>query len=140
MGEEDTNLVTKAFMAQLFGVLREDLATLRQELATTIKELKGEVMELGQWVDTVERTYDTQEEELDHHRQEIIAVQERNRDIQYTLEDLENRSRRSNIHIRGVPAQASTVPLENFMIRLFWQVALGLKYQEIILEHTHRTG
>ncbi|KAJ1093820.1 hypothetical protein NDU88_006911 [Pleurodeles waltl] len=43
MGEEDTNPVMKAFMEQLFGVLREDLATLRQERATTFKELKGEV-------------------------------------------------------------------------------------------------
>ncbi|KAJ1210016.1 hypothetical protein NDU88_005384 [Pleurodeles waltl] len=52
--EEDANPVTKAFMEQIFGTLRENLAALRQELATTVKELKGEVTELGQRVDTVE--------------------------------------------------------------------------------------
>ncbi|KAJ1201533.1 hypothetical protein NDU88_005341 [Pleurodeles waltl] len=44
-GEEDATPVTKAFMKQLFEVLREDLAALRQELTTTVKELKGEVAE-----------------------------------------------------------------------------------------------
>ncbi|KAJ1162604.1 hypothetical protein NDU88_003072 [Pleurodeles waltl] len=91
--KEDTNSVTKAFMEQPFGVLREDLAALRLELATTVKELKGEVTELGQSVDTVERTCDRQEEELDHHSQEIIALQDGNWDLQYRLKDLENRSR-----------------------------------------------
>ncbi|KAJ1146013.1 hypothetical protein NDU88_012295 [Pleurodeles waltl] len=41
---EDANPVAKAFMEQLFGTLREDLAALRQELATTVKKLNGEVM------------------------------------------------------------------------------------------------
>ncbi|KAJ1194776.1 hypothetical protein NDU88_004062 [Pleurodeles waltl] len=127
-------------MEQLFGVLREDLATLRQELSTTVKELKGEVAELGQRVDTVERTCDTQEKELDHHRQEIIALQDSNRDLRYRLEDLENRSWQSNILIRGVPEQAIAGSLEDFVIRLFRQLAPALTDQDIILDSTHRTG
>ncbi|KAJ1145671.1 hypothetical protein NDU88_011957 [Pleurodeles waltl] len=96
-----------------------DLATLRQELATAIKELKGEGVDLGQRVDTVERSWDIQEEELDHHSQEIITLQESNRDLQYRLEDLDNRSRHSNICIMGVPAQVTAGTLEDFEIRLF---------------------
>ncbi|KAJ1179782.1 hypothetical protein NDU88_005016 [Pleurodeles waltl] len=137
--EQDANPVTKAFIEQLLGVLREDHAALRQEPATTVKELKGEVAELGQRVDMVERTCDIQEE-LDHHRQEIIALQDRNRVLQHRLEDLENRSRRSNIGIRGVPAQTIVGPLENFVIRLFRYVAPALDNQDIILDCTHRTG
>ncbi|KAJ1097930.1 hypothetical protein NDU88_003046 [Pleurodeles waltl] len=127
-------------MEQLLGVLRDDLSALRQELATTVKELKGEVTELGQRVDTVERTCDRQEEELDHHRQEIIALQDSNRDLQYRLDDLEKRSRRSNVHIGGVPVQAIMGPLEGFVIRLFKHVVPALDDQDIILDHTHRTG
>ncbi|KAJ1090936.1 hypothetical protein NDU88_004064 [Pleurodeles waltl] len=136
--EEDANPVTKAFMEQLFWVLRDDLATLRQELATTVKELKGEVTELGQRVDTVERTCERQEEDLDHHRQEIITLQDSN--LQFRLENLENRSRRSNILIRGVPAQAIVGPLEGFVFHLFKHVAPVLDDQDIILDRTHRTG
>ncbi|KAJ1104597.1 hypothetical protein NDU88_002007 [Pleurodeles waltl] len=138
--EQDANPVTKAFMEQLFGAHREDLADLRQELATTVKELKGEVTELGQGVDTVERTCDRQEEDMDHHRQEIIALQDSNRDLQYRLEDLENRSWRSNIRIRGVPVQVIVGPLEGFVIFLFKHVAPAPDDQDIILDCTHRTG
>ncbi|KAJ1199966.1 hypothetical protein NDU88_003797 [Pleurodeles waltl] len=66
--DEDANPVTKAFMEQLFGALREDLAALRQEVAMTVKELKGEVTELGQRVDTMEHNCDRQEEDLYFHR------------------------------------------------------------------------
>ncbi|KAJ1210715.1 hypothetical protein NDU88_006077 [Pleurodeles waltl] len=95
--DEDANPVTKAFMEQLFGALQEHLAALRKELATTVKGQKGEVTELGQRVDTMECTCHRQEEDLDLHCQEIIALQDSNRELQYRLEDLENRSRRSNI-------------------------------------------
>ncbi|KAJ1155830.1 hypothetical protein NDU88_008555 [Pleurodeles waltl] len=78
--EKDANPVTKAFMEQLFGVLRKDLPALRQE------------------------------------------------------------SRRSNIRIRGVPAQGIMGPLEYFVIRLFKHVASALDDQDIILDRTHRTG
>ncbi|KAJ1177138.1 hypothetical protein NDU88_002400 [Pleurodeles waltl] len=137
--DEDANPVTKAFMEQLFGALREDLAALRQELATTVKELKGEVTELGQREDTVDCTCDRQEEDLDHHRQEIIALQGSIWDLQYRLEDLENRSRQSNIRIKGVSAQGIVSPLEGFIISLFKHVAPAPDDQDIILDRTHRT-
>ncbi|KAJ1152491.1 hypothetical protein NDU88_005266 [Pleurodeles waltl] len=133
--DEDANPVTKASIEQLFGALREDLAALRQELTTTVKELKGEVMELGQRVDTMERTCNRPEKDLDLYLQEIVALQDSNGDLQYRLEDLENRSRRSNIRIQGVPAQAIVGPLEGFVIRLFKH-----DDQDIILDRTHWTG
>ncbi|KAJ1179751.1 hypothetical protein NDU88_004985 [Pleurodeles waltl] len=71
------------------GTVDEDA---NPELAMTVKELKGELTELGQRVDTIERTCDRQEEDLDLHRQEIIALQDSIRDLQYRLEDLEDRS------------------------------------------------
>ncbi|KAJ1082391.1 hypothetical protein NDU88_002559 [Pleurodeles waltl] len=138
--DEDANPVTKAFMRQLFEALREDLAALRQDLATTVKELKGEVMELAQRVNTMEHTWYRQEEDLDLHRQMIIALQDSNQDLQYRLEDLENRSRRSNIRIRGVLMQATVGPLDRFIIRLFIHVAPAIDDQDIILDRTHWTG
>ncbi|KAJ1080833.1 hypothetical protein NDU88_001022 [Pleurodeles waltl] len=83
----------KIIPGALFWGLREDLASLRQEIPTTAKELKKEVAELEQRVDTVEGTSDAPAEEFDHHRQEILTLQDTNRELQYRLEDLENRSR-----------------------------------------------
>ncbi|KAJ1184690.1 hypothetical protein NDU88_001493 [Pleurodeles waltl] len=89
--EEDTTLITKLFLEHLFGGLRGDTATFRQEIATTSKELKTEVAELEQRVDTMEHSDDAQTEELDHHREELLTLQENNRELLYQLEDLENR-------------------------------------------------
>ncbi|KAJ1213659.1 hypothetical protein NDU88_001291 [Pleurodeles waltl] len=59
-----------------------------QEIPTDVKERESDVAELGQQVDT----HDAQEEELDHYRQEILALQDSNCELQYRLEDLENRA------------------------------------------------
>ncbi|KAJ1189570.1 hypothetical protein NDU88_006314 [Pleurodeles waltl] len=89
--------LTRSFMEQLFEALSGDFATLKQEIAAEVKELKREVIELGQRVDTLEQSRDAQEEEVDCHRRELLILQDKNLERQYQLEDLENRSRRSNI-------------------------------------------
>ncbi|KAJ1116629.1 hypothetical protein NDU88_004835 [Pleurodeles waltl] len=81
-------------------------APLDREIATEVKELRREVGDLGQQVDTLEQAQDAQEEEIDSHRRELLILQERNLELQYQLEDLENRSRRSNIRIKGIPIRA----------------------------------
>ncbi|KAJ1141839.1 hypothetical protein NDU88_008167 [Pleurodeles waltl] len=101
--EDDTTPITKLFLEHFFRGLRGGIASLRQEIATTTKELKREVAELEQGVDTVEHRHDAQAEELDHHRQELLTLQQSNRELQYLLEDLKNRSWCSSIRIRGIP-------------------------------------
>ncbi|KAJ1172684.1 hypothetical protein NDU88_004528 [Pleurodeles waltl] len=130
----------KLFLEHLFVGPIEDIASLSQEIATTSKELKREVVDLEQRVDSVERNHDAQAGELDHHRQELLTLQDSHRELQYRLEDLENRSRHSNIRIRGVTAQATSGSLEDFVIQLFWNAAPAIKDQEIILDRTHRVS
>ncbi|KAJ1125455.1 hypothetical protein NDU88_003887 [Pleurodeles waltl] len=127
-------------MEQLFRSLCEDFATLKQEIMADIKDLKREVVDLGQCVDTIELTPDAREEEMDCHRRELLTLQDKNQDLQYQIEDLENRSRCSNIRIKGVPAQAVTGTLEDFVVHLFHHVAPALKEQNIVLHRTHRAG
>ncbi|KAJ1158866.1 hypothetical protein NDU88_011539 [Pleurodeles waltl] len=52
--------LTRKFMEQLFGALREDFATLKQEVAADIKDLKRKVADLGQHVDTLEQAHHAQ--------------------------------------------------------------------------------
>ncbi|KAJ1081905.1 hypothetical protein NDU88_002077 [Pleurodeles waltl] len=138
--ESDRAPLTRAIIEHLFRSLRNDFAPPKREIAADIKDLKREVIDLGQCVDTVEQTYDAQEEELDFHRRELLTLQDKNHDLKYQLEDLENRSRRSNIPIKGVPAQAVVAPLEDFVVRLFRHVAPALKEQDTVLDKTHRAG
>ncbi|KAJ1181757.1 hypothetical protein NDU88_006957 [Pleurodeles waltl] len=138
--ESDGAPLTRAFREQLFESLRDDLATLKREIAADIKDLKREVIDLGQRVDTMEQAQDTREEELDCHRRERLSLQDKNQELQYQIEDLEIRSRRSNIRIKGVLTQAVVGPLEDFVVRLFHHVAPVLKEQDIVLDRTHRAG
>ncbi|KAJ1192202.1 hypothetical protein NDU88_001514 [Pleurodeles waltl] len=95
---------------------------LKRDIAADIKDRKKEVIDLGQREDSVEQTQDAREEELDCHRRELLTLQDKNQGLQYQIEDLENRSRRSNIRIKGIPAQAVAGPLEDFVVRLFRHV------------------
>ncbi|KAJ1163976.1 hypothetical protein NDU88_004423 [Pleurodeles waltl] len=127
-------------MEQLFGTLDSDLTTEKQEIAAEVKEMKQEVVELEQRIDTLEQSQDAQEEELDCHKRELLALQDKNQELQYQTEDLENRSRCSNIRIKGVPSQAVTGKLEDFVERLFRYVAPDLKDQTVLLDKTNRVG
>ncbi|KAJ1109632.1 hypothetical protein NDU88_006992 [Pleurodeles waltl] len=108
--EGDEAPLSRVFMEQLFGSLREDFTTLKQEITADVKDLKREVVDLGQRVDTLEQTHDTRKEELDCHRRELLTVQDKNQELQYQLEDPKNRLRCSNIRLTGVPAQAVIAP------------------------------
>ncbi|KAJ1187662.1 hypothetical protein NDU88_004436 [Pleurodeles waltl] len=138
--EGDGVPLTGAFMEQLFGSLREDFAMMKWDIAADIKYLKKEVIDLGQRVDSVEQTQDAREEGLDCHRRELLTLQDKNQDLQYQIEDLESRSRRSNIQIKGIPAQAVAGSLEDFVVRLFRHVAPSLKEQDIVLDRMNRAG
>ncbi|KAJ1134831.1 hypothetical protein NDU88_001277 [Pleurodeles waltl] len=59
--ESDNSPITKAFLEQLFGVLRGDFATLKQEIATEVKDLRRDIGDLGHQMDLLERTHDTRE-------------------------------------------------------------------------------
>ncbi|KAJ1217411.1 hypothetical protein NDU88_005005 [Pleurodeles waltl] len=132
--------VARLRWAELFGALRRDFATLKQEIAAEVKELKREVIELGQRVYTLEQAQEAREEDLDCHRRELLTLPEMNQELQYQTEDLENRSRRSNIRIKGVTSQAVTGKLEDFVERLFRHVTPDLKGQTVVLDRTHRVG
>ncbi|KAJ1201390.1 hypothetical protein NDU88_005201 [Pleurodeles waltl] len=65
---------------------------------------------------------------------------DKNQDLQYQQEDLENRSRRPNIRLNLLPAQAAAGPLEDFIVRPFRHAAPAPKEQAIVLDRTYRAG
>ncbi|KAJ1099764.1 hypothetical protein NDU88_004860 [Pleurodeles waltl] len=122
-------------MEQLFGALCRDFAILKGEIAMEVKELKQEVVELVQLVDTLKQAQDAREEELDCHRRELLTLQDKNQEMQYQIEDLENRSWRSNIRIKGVPSQPVIGKVEDFVEHLLRHVAPD---PTVVLDRMHR--
>ncbi|KAJ1113675.1 hypothetical protein NDU88_001917 [Pleurodeles waltl] len=126
-------------MEQLFSALHEDFATLKQEIAAEVKDLKRDVADLGQRVDTLEQTHDLHKEELDCHWRELLNLQDRNQELQYQLEDLENRSHCSDICIIGLPTQVVTGSggVHGLSLPLYGP---ALKDLSTVLDRTHRAG
>ncbi|KAJ1110320.1 hypothetical protein NDU88_007673 [Pleurodeles waltl] len=112
----------------------------RFEQTVDIKGLTKEMNELGDPVSRFEQTSDAQGEELDAYPCEILEFQDKNPELQYQVEDLENRSRRANIRIKGVPLQAARGNLKECVRKLFHLIVLELSPIEIALNRTHRTG
>ncbi|KAJ1141970.1 hypothetical protein NDU88_008298 [Pleurodeles waltl] len=71
----------------------EDFATLKRDIAAEVKDVKREVTDLGQSVEILQQAHDAWEEEVDSHIRELLVLQDKNQELQYQLEDLENRSR-----------------------------------------------
>ncbi|KAJ1167516.1 hypothetical protein NDU88_007907 [Pleurodeles waltl] len=81
---------------------------------TLQKEIKGLTKDMSELVDNLERASDAQEEELDGHQREILELQDKNEELRYQVEDLENQSWRANIQIKGVLLQAARGDLEDY--------------------------
>ncbi|KAJ1099999.1 hypothetical protein NDU88_005089 [Pleurodeles waltl] len=126
---DDTEPVTRTFLESLFGALRTDIATLKQVLAKDMNKL-------GDRVDTLDHSG----EELAAHQREILELQDRNTDLRSQVEDLENRSRRADIRIKGVLLQATGGNLEENTSRLFHHIAQDLAPHKIVIERVHRAG
>ncbi|KAJ1174117.1 hypothetical protein NDU88_005940 [Pleurodeles waltl] len=105
-------------------------------MVTDIKD----VGDLGLMVDALEQSGDAYEEELDSYQGELLELQDKNAELRFQLEDLENRSRWSNIRIKGVPLQTDTGNLEEYVHGFFHHVVPELTPQDFILDHTHRAG
>ncbi|KAJ1187453.1 hypothetical protein NDU88_004229, partial [Pleurodeles waltl] len=131
---------TRFFLGHLFGTLRKVLANHEINIAADNKELKKDFSELGQRVNALEPAGDSSVEELEAHRQAFLALRDKNEELLYQLEDLENRSRHSNIQIKGVLLQVDSGSVESYILHLFRHAASNREEKEIVLDCTHRAG
>ncbi|KAJ1156223.1 hypothetical protein NDU88_008947 [Pleurodeles waltl] len=137
---EEEAPVTRSFIETLFLTFHDDITSLKQEVACTIKDIHRKLSDVSQRVDTIKQAGNAKEEELEACRCERLELQDQNADLNYLLKDLENRSRRANISIKGVPLHADLDKLEDSMLRLFRHIVPALADKEILLDHTHRAG
>ncbi|KAJ1116389.1 hypothetical protein NDU88_004603 [Pleurodeles waltl] len=93
--------------------VRDTAVVLKRELALDVKDIRRDMIDL---------------------------LRDKTADLNYQLEDLENQSRRCNIHIKDIPLQAYAGRLKEYVLHLFRHVAPELEEQDIILDQTHRAG
>uniref|UniRef100_A0A1B8Y3T6 Uncharacterized protein n=1 Tax=Xenopus tropicalis TaxID=8364 RepID=A0A1B8Y3T6_XENTR len=111
----DNSPVTAQTLAHQLSLLKEGLsATLSKAVAdavaTAIKDIHTKIRELGDRTDKLEYLTDEVIQRHTNLEDENMALREEISQLKNTCEDLENRSRRQNLRIRGVPEEISHPP------------------------------
>ncbi|KAM9299326.1 uncharacterized protein PAF06_016378 [Gastrophryne carolinensis] len=124
----DANLLAK------FKVL------LQQELAAAVTQLStsffSEIKDLGNRTSTLEDKMDDVVVALERRGSESAALKEDMASLQHKLEDLENRSRRVNIRIRGLPESIEDVPAT--VTALLQELIPSMPIDRLELDRAHR--
>ncbi|CAH2292794.1 Hypothetical predicted protein [Pelobates cultripes] len=121
-----TKADTSPIVQELRAALREELAGLREDLST----LEQRVDEM----ESVARGCDDQ-----HRATEVAVTRQGNMllTLRRQVEDLENRSRRNNIRVRGLPEKEDE-PLPDTLSMLFTQLLGAAPPATITIDRAHR--
>ncbi|KAJ1166869.1 hypothetical protein NDU88_007265 [Pleurodeles waltl] len=130
--------VTKGFLTSLFNSLRVDLQERQRDISQEMRELRSDITSLGERVSSMANNEISRGEEVEQLQQEIPRLREQQEQLQIATEDLENRSRRHNIRIRGVPHRAEGDDIREFVTALFRSLLSPENTQEITLDRRRR--
>lgn len=123
-------------------LLKEMLLSLREALHTDmsalVKQCRHEVQHVGQRVDHIENTMSAYSQSFNQLLDSHTAQNEEITRLQDKLSDLEDRSRRSNIKIRGIPEDIAPTQLLQYAQTLFSTILPNLTHQDLIIDRIHR--
>lgn len=107
-------------MADIFSRLKQSL---KEEMAT----LHGDLSQILKWVEETEEKLDRQPVEIKELGEQMKRVQMEQRNMLYKVEDQENRNRRKNLRIWGLP-ETQEDDLQDKMDKLFGPLLETKKY------------
>lgn len=132
--------VTQSFMAQFMQELKSEIGSLRSEVQACVKDLRKEVGELGGRMDDMEKTLDARTEDQEHLWQRLATLEEQHIELQVKQEDLENRGRRNNIRLRGIPPGAEGADIMSFVADLLHEIQGDDDTSSPALDRAHRVA
>lgn len=123
-------------------VLKEMLMSLRsslhQDMLQTVQKCQAEVHSLGERVNQIEITLDSHASSfnamVDAHANQSDDVSW----IKDKLSDLEDRSRRNNLKVRGIPESIPALQLPQYVQELFTALLPAMSALELTVDRVHR--
>lgn len=109
---------------------------LKQTSEHITSSLTKEIREIGARTAALEIRVDEVEISAQNNMSEIENLKEENVILQSKLEDFENRDRRSNLRIRGIPE--SVIDLHSTMTALFQELQPALPIDRLEMDRVHR--
>lgn len=121
-------------LSQFERVLQKAL----QNTSDTITEkLTREIREVGRRTSILEHKMEDINDITNTHTDELEALKEENFTLHTRLEDFENRARRSNLRLRGIPE--TIIDLQSTITALFQELAPSIPIERLEMDRIHRT-
>ncbi|CAN2390698.1 hypothetical protein PRIEUP_LOCUS735, partial [Pristimantis euphronides] len=105
-----------------------------------ISDLKHEIQIIGQRLSAVEQHNSQLINQLETYRAVINAQIEQITNILTHTDDLENRHRRNNLHIRGVPEDIDHLSLEKWAVKFFGVLLHRPPDRPVLIDRMHRSS
>ncbi|XP_053575376.1 uncharacterized protein LOC128664584 [Bombina bombina] len=132
-----TNLVSKQDITSIFDKMWEKMDTLQTTVTNSLAEIKNNITSLGTRVESLEEKEETMEEEITAVLQQISEQKQELAEVNEKLEDLENRNRRCNIRLKGIPESITTPDLTSYLLQLFQAVTGSSEEGKFQMERAH---
>ncbi|CAH2223287.1 Hypothetical predicted protein [Pelobates cultripes] len=124
------NMVTKSDLQSLTATLTASLKSTVTALSTDIEAQYGRIQALETQAQATQHQASAADTALTRQGNMLLSLRRQ-------VEDLDNRSRRSNIWVRGVPEREGTENVEEMLTELFHQILGATRHQTSTLSgHT----
>ncbi|CAH2246996.1 Hypothetical predicted protein [Pelobates cultripes] len=123
---------------RLAAMLQDLRTSMKTDFQAAVSDMRKDIHEVGTRVNALEEKTD----ELCHMNDTIVEKIQRmdadNKRLMEKLADLEDRSRRNNIRVCGVPETVTQEELPAYLLRLFQAIQPNLEVADLRLDRAHR--
>ena len=118
--------------------MREMFASLERSIKAEMATLHVDFGHILGRVEEIEEKVESQGKELKNLKEQMRKMKMEQRNMLYKIEDQENRNRRKNLRIRGLPEKGPTEKLEETLEKLFNPLLGKATTDKIEFERIHR--
>ncbi|CAH2223283.1 Hypothetical predicted protein [Pelobates cultripes] len=123
---------------KLAAMLHELRTSMRTDFQAAVSDLRKDLLEVGTRVNVLEEKTDELCQANDAIVSKLQQLEKDNRRLTEKMADLEDRSRRNNIRVRGVPEKVTQEDLPSYLLRLFQAIQPALAPADLRLDRAHR--
>ncbi|XP_053572040.1 solute carrier organic anion transporter family member 4A1 [Bombina bombina] len=131
-------LVSKQDITSSFDKLWAKMDAMHTSMNESLNYIKKDISDLGARVESLEENNDNIIEDVETAVQQTAQQQQVVNELLDKLEDMENRSRRCNIRLKGIPESITPTDLPSYLHQLFCAIT-GVNTSTVIeIERAHR--
>lgn len=131
--EEDQRFIG---IQEISAMLKDLKLVFKSEIRGAVAEIKEQISELGERTSNLEKKCDQLDELTNHLECSTSDHNSRILQLETKVEDLENRSRRANLRLRGIPEEIKD--LQTFALDTFCSLLPEIQKELFLFDRIHR--